>query len=342
MHLPGFGPVKIKRLIERFGSPNDAFLAEPEEFQSNPVWMDRKKFTSWENDLRLVEEADITLIPYFAPNYPARLRGINDAPMLLYVKGTLLSTDNQCIAIIGTRFATPYGMETAESFGQNLARAQVCVTSGLARGIDTAAHKGALRYGRTIAVIGSGLGELYPPENRALANSIAENGAIISEYPMLTPPSKLTFPQRNRIVSGMSRGVLLIEAPEKSGAMITMDLAHQQGKTCWALPGRVDFPSFEGNHSLIKKGKAKLATKAGDVLDGYDDLFSQNLPVKVKHLGLTEQEQQFLSKFPAGSVMMDELCRLTQLPVAKISVLLMGLVFKNIIKEVPGQRYQKR
>lgn len=343
LHLPGFGPVKIRRLIERYGSPFEAFSAEPEEYLANSVWQERKKYTSWEEDLALVEKAGVTLVPYFSANYPARLRGISDAPMLLYVRGSLLPIDNQGIAIIGTRFATPYGMDTAASFSQQLARSNVTVISGLARGIDTSAHQGALQGGRTIAVIGSGLGVLYPPENRLLAETIVEQGAVISEYSMLTPPNKLTFPQRNRIVSGMSRGVLLIEAPEKSGAMITMDLAHQQGRPCWALPGRVDFPSFEGNHTLIKNGKAKLATNAGDVLDGYDDLFPQiSQVVTKKHLGLTEQEEQFLKLFPPGSVMIDELCRLTKLPVAKISVLLMSLVFKNIIKEVPGQRYQKR
>lgn len=341
LHLPGFGPVKIKRLIERYGSPSAAFSAEPEELVKNPVWQKRKNLTSWEEDLEIAEREKVSLIPYFSADYPTRLLGINDAPMLLYVKGHLLSTDNQGIAIIGTRFATPYGMETAESFAHSFARGKVTVISGLARGIDTAAHIGALRQGRTIAVIGSGLSQLYPPENRHLADKIAAQGAVVSEYPMMTPPSRQTFPQRNRIVSGMAQHALLIEAPLKSGAMITMELAHQQGRTCWAVPGMI-VPSFEGNHDLLKKGMAKLTTKPSDILGGYEDLFSQNQPNVAQSKGLTEQEIQFLSQFPPGGVMIDELCRLTKLPIAKINVLLMSLVFKNLIKEMPGQRYQKR
>lgn len=340
LHIPGLGAAKVRRLIQTYGSPTEAFLAEGPELARLPYWEGRKKLNGWEEDLRMVERHGVQLVPFYAKNYPSHLLDIADHPILLYVRGNLLPIDSQAIAVIGTRFSTPYGMDTARSFCRALSQSGAPIISGLARGIDTAAHESALP-GRTLAVIGSGLGNLYPPENRALADAIAEGGAVISEFSMMTPPDRQTFPQRNRIVSGMSRAVLLIEAPKKSGAMITMEIAERQGRVCWAVPGRIDFPSFEGNHWLIQQGKAKLAMRPGDLLEGCFDLFGGVLPKQAK-VDLFGEEKKFFDAMPPGCFSLDELCVLTRQPVAKISVLLMSLVLKNIIKEMPGKRYQKR
>lgn len=345
IHLPGFGPVKIRRLIEQFGSAEKAFRAETEELAKNPSWKGRWKSDSWKKDLDWIERNKVALVDYLAPEYPRLLLTIPDPPILLYVLGNVSALNKSGIAIIGTRFATSYGLEMASRFSEAIARTNLTVISGLARGIDTAAHKGALQNGKTIAVIGSGLGNIYPPENRCLVKQIEENGAVVSEFPMATPPDKQTFPQRNRIVSGMSRAVLLIEAPDKSGAMITMDLAEQQRKACWAIPGRLDFPSFEGNHKLIRQGKACLASQPEDLLEALGDLFSgermNNYAADSTPL-LTGEELELFKAFPPGSSTMDELCIAAKLSVAKLSILLMSLVMKNIIKEMPGQRYQKK
>ncbi len=342
LHIPGLGSVRIKRLIDTYGSPEAAYHAEPPELDHHAGWKQRRSSSLWERDLAAAMQQDIELVPCFSKLYPSRLLDIPDPPILLYVRGKLLPVDCQSIAIIGTRYATPYGMEMAERFGKALAGNGTTVVSGLARGIDTAAHRAALTTGRTIAVIGSGLGNIYPPENRELAEQIASRGAVISEFPMATPPDKQTFPRRNRIVSGMTRGTLLIEAPEKSGAMITMDLARKQGRSCWALPGRIDMPSFEGNHNLVREGRAKLTTKPGEILEGFGDLFDFPSKNPSSSILMSAEEERVYASLPADGAGLDELCRTTKLPVAKISVLLMSLVLKNLVKEHPGQRYKKR
>lgn len=343
LHLPGFGAVRIRKLVERFGSAAAAFSEDPSDLAENTTWKQRWSFSQWEKDMDLIYKENVTLLPFTDPRYPRRLRDISDPPILLYIKGQILPCDGQGIAIIGTRFATPYGLEAAQSFAEELAKSNTTIISGLARGIDTAAHAAALKFGRTIAVIGSGLARLYPPENRLLAEKIASAGAIISEFPMDTPPDKQTFPQRNRIVSGLSRSVLLIEAPEKSGAMITMELARAQGRQCWAIPARLDYTSFNGNHKLMKEGAAQLATSPRDLIAGADDLFGgaalQNHPPKVL---LSAEEVALFDLLPVDCVTLDELCNIAKLPVTKLSVLLMGLVLKNLINEYPGKRYQKK
>lgn len=341
LHIPGFGAVKIKRLIDQYGSPGNAFLAESAELAKLPAWKHRKEQRTWEIDRDIAEKEGVSIVPYFAKNYPSRLLDITDPPILLYVRGKMLASDNQGIAIVGTRYATPYGMERATLYGSVFGASGVTVISGLARGIDTAAHQSSLGKGRTIAVIGSGLANVYPPENRKLADEIAERGAVMSEFPMTTPPDKKTFPQRNRIVSGMSKAVLLIEAPRKSGAMITMDLAYKQGRACWAIPGRSDVFSFDGNHELIQQGRAKLTTRPQDLLDGMADLFG-DVPCKPSLDFLSGEEKRIFAAIPPEGIYLDELCGIMKLPVAKITVLLMSLILKNLIKELPGQRYQKR
>ncbi len=255
------GPVKIQQLLLQHGSAVEVLKAEG-------IWINH---SYWKEHFRLVEQLDIDVIPFTGPRYPKRLLELSDHPIILYVKGSLKPCDQQSIAVVGTREPSDYGKKMAKTISKDLAANGFTVISGLAHGIDTEAHKGALQKGRTIAVMGSGLAQIYPIENKQLADIIAEKGAVISEFPMLATPDRQHFPRRNRIVSGMSLGVFLVEAPQKSGAMITMKNAFSQGKTLFALPGPVDYDSFKGNHMLIKGGKALLVENGEDIVGRFDN-----------------------------------------------------------------------
>lgn len=351
--VPYLGSVKIRQLVEIFGSARDCLKASSHDIESLPgfgkkiaaSWEASKSKTEWQQDFKLAEQYGVKLIPYTSTDYPKRLLTINDHPIILYVKGELKNIDQQSIAIVGTRTTGIYGSEMATQIAEGLSAKGFTVVSGLARGVDTAAHEGALRYGRTIGVIGSGIADLYPKENIGLAEEIAKKGAIISEYPMMTPPDRHNFPRRNRIVSGMTLGTLLIEAPLKSGAMITMDLAFQQGRKLFALPGRADHDNFRGNHALIKSGKAILIENADDVSQSFQDLFSGFEPLKPvyseKGVSLSPEEESLIKQFPQEELSIEELVLKTELPIAKLNVLLMGLTLKKIIREYPGKIYKK-
>lgn len=300
-----------------------------------PRWEQKHE---WQEDLKEVECKKISLISFKDPLYPQSLLQLPDYPLLLYVKGILLPQDREAVALIGTRNASVYGKEMAERFGKELSEKGITVTSGLARGIDTAAHLGALKAGRTIAVLGSGISHIYPKENLKLADHIASQGAIISEYPMNTPPFKSHFPQRNRIVSGMSKAVVLVESPLKGGGMLTMTLGEKQGKPLFAIPGRVDMPSFEGNHAWIKSKKASLMNQPADLFPLFE--IQTNSSTDAPSL-LNEEEKNFLRKLPSEEKSIDELVLLTQLPVMKLNILLTRLVLKKAMKEFPGKLYKK-
>lgn len=353
--IPHLGSVRIRLLLNQFGSASEALKASTKDLhalgnfeKSLPFWNTWQKERNWQQNLELVEQSNVQLIPFTSSSYPKALLSIADPPALLYVKGNLLPKDCQSLAIVGTRQASLYGKEMAENIAQELASNGFTVLSGLARGIDTAAHQGALKTGRTIAVIGSGLSLIYPSENQNLANSIAEQGALISEFPMQTPPDRQNFPQRNRIVSGMAMGTLLIEAPLKSGAMITMNKAYQYRRKLFALPGRADNENFHGNHSLIKSGKAQLVENAQDIFTHFQDFFSfatHSYDTKENfqelNLGLDKEELTLFQQMPIEEIAIDDLYTLTSLPIQNIHRILMGLVLKKKIKEFPGKIYKK-
>lgn len=350
--IPHLGSIKIRLLIHRFGSAKEALEADDSEWQDLPGFGEKVlegkkrwiKDISWQKNLDLANRLGARIVSFTHSDYPRRLLDTSDFPVLLYVKGDLKLLNAPCIAIVGTRQCTVYGSEMAEKIARDLASWGFPVVSGLARGIDTAAHQGALNSGKTIAVIGSGLADIYPKENKSLAHAIMEKGALVSEFSMSTPPDKLNFPQRNRIVSGMSMGTLLIEAPSKSGAMITMHRAKTQERPRFALPGRVDYESFSGNHLLIKSGEAQLVECAQDIAGKFNNLFSvagQLLPPPQK-VPLELEEEKLLAQLPSEEIPFDEIIHLTQLPVMKINVLLMSLVLKKVVKEFPGKVYKKR
>lgn len=257
-HVKGLTPHSLKNLLKTHGSAQEIV-------HRFPAWREQE---GWKKDLEECEKKKITLISYRDPLYPKRLLSHSFFPLLLYVQGSLDGV-SETIAIIGTRNATPYGKEMAEQFGAALASRGVCVISGLARGIDTAAHRGALKSGKTIAVLGSGISSLYPKENQKLADEISERGALVSQYPMLTPPFRSQFPARNKIIAALSDKVLLVESPLQGGGMLTMQFGLEMGKPLFALPGRIDMESFAGNHAWIKSNQAKL-------IDSPNDFFPSN------------------------------------------------------------------
>lgn len=351
LHTQRLGPVKARFLIRHFTSAKQALYADPREVACLPGFDEAlakdlshwREKDGWKKDLEEAHRHNVEIISYADACYPRSLLSISDYPMILYVMGKILPEDEHSIALVGTRCASIYGMEMACQLGEDLARASLTVVSGLARGIDTGGHKGALKSGRTIAFLGSGLAKPYPPENEGLARLIAEKGAIVSELPMNTRPGRQYFPRRNRLVSGMSMGTVLVEAPIKSGAMITMNRAKEQGRKLFALPGRADNKNFRGNHSLIKKGEAQLVENAKDILESFDNFFFQDrvFSQEKKQGELSSQEEDLLEKMPDEELTIEEFVHLARLPVDRVNVLLMGLVLKKRVKEFPGKIYKR-
>jgi DNA processing protein len=260
--LPGMGPVRLRKLLEVFHTPERVLLAKSTELRSvDGVGTELAgKIAEWEShvdlagELRRIEEFGARVITRNSPDYPRELRRLHNPPIILYVWGSLTESDHRAMGVVGSRKTSHYGIESAKKLSYQLAYAGLTVISGLARGIDTAAHQGALAAkGRTVAVIGSGLMDLYPPENLALAEKIAESGAVVSEFPMQFPPSAQTFPYRNRIVAGWGAGVLVVEAGLNSGAIITATQALDQGRLVYAVPGQIDKPTSAGSNRLIQQ-----------------------------------------------------------------------------------------
>lgn len=350
--MPLLGSIKIRLLIHHFGSALRAIQSNPKELALLPgfgpkilnCWEDFLKKTDFKKNLELVEKFSVNLISYQHVNYPKRLLELTDHPILLYVKGTYTKQDQRCLAIVGTRNTSVYGMEMAKKISRELSKAGFTIVSGLARGIDTAAHSGALESGRTLAILGSGLANIYPVENSDLAHKISEHGALISEFPMAAPPDRAHFPQRNRIVSGMTMGTILIEAPLRSGAMLTMNNALEQGRPTFALPGRADLENFKGNHHLIKTKKASLIENSEDVLEFFGDLFqfsSVRSPSVSNHIYLEKEEVELMKNLPEEELSIEDIFQRIKLPISQLNMLLMSLVLKKVIREYPGKIYKK-
>ncbi|MGE5195905.1 MAG: DNA-processing protein DprA [Anaerolineae bacterium] len=352
-HIKGLDVKKISSLLDHFGSATkilEASLADlceildcQETAQRVALW---KEADGWKKDLETVFKQGAQVIPFNDLLYPSNLRILSDPPIVLYVSGEIAPDDlKKALGVVGTRQCSNYGTEMARQLSADLAAGGLTIVSGLARGIDTAAHQGALSCGRTIAVLGSGIANLYPRENDGLAQKIKEKGALVSELPMLTPPSKYQFPRRNRLVSALSIGVLLIEAPLKSGAMITMQLAHVQDKRCFALPGRADIDAFRGNHALIKTRKAELVESASDIFTAIPkNLLNLDLSImkdrQISFDGLALEEKEIFQLLRDGELSIEELVLQTKWPIAKLSSQLMKLVLKEKIQELPGKLYK--
>ena len=291
-------------------------------------------------------EFGATVITQDSPSYPKSLREIHAPPIVLYVWGELQERDHHAIGIIGARRTTHYGTESAKKLAYQIAYAGLTVISGLARGIDTAAHQGALAAkGRTIAVIGSGLLDIYPPENDALAEKIRNgNGAVVSEFSMEIEPDRQTFPMRNRIISGWSHGVLVVEAGLNSGALITASQALEQGRSVYAVPGHINAPSAMGSNRLIQQG-AKLVMSASDILDDLQVLLPETKPspeAAIRPLPeLSSDERRVYDAIEASETPIDQIAAKCDLPSATVSSTLLRLELKHLVKQLPGKYFVK-
>src|SRR5438094_1088667 len=273
-------------------------------------------------------------------------RQIYDPPIVLYVKGRLDSKDKNAVAMVGSRMTTPYGQEVARKLSYQLAYVGVTVVSGGARGIDTAAHQGALSAkGRTVAVLGTGINLVFPPENVELYERIIANGALITQFPFNRPADKQSFPIRNRIVAGMTLGTVVVEANLTSGALITANFANDYGRQVFAVPGRIDSPRSKGCHELIKKG-AKLCESAEDILSEFEYLFpATNRPPSPSETGvlpaieLSENEQKVYDALNHEESSIDEVIRRSGLPSSAVSVALLSLEMKRLVKQLPGKLF---
>ncbi|MBN2097071.1 MAG: DNA-processing protein DprA [Candidatus Omnitrophica bacterium] len=279
--------------------------------------------------------------------YPANLKYIYDPPQTLYVQGKLFPQDNIAIAIVGSRRATYYGLNNAENLAFELAALGITIVSGLARGVDSAAHKGALKAGgRTIAVLGSGLNVIYPAENQELAEEIARHGAVISEFTPDTGPQRYNFPRRNRIISGLSLGIVVVEAAKKSGALITAYSALDQGREVFALPGKVDSFTSRGTHDLIKQG-AKLVDSTQDILEELEPLLAaytkehQDKEQPTIQPNLTEEENSVYSCLSSEALQVDEIMQKTNFSYGRLSTALLKLEYKKLIKQLPGKTFMR-
>lgn len=346
--VPKIGPIRVRRLLAQLGSPSAVLTASlaslqsvdgvgPEAAKSIHHWQDHVDLGG---ELRRVKDFGAKVITLASPEYPALLREIHDPPTVLYILGDLLERDRHAIGVIGTRKPSHYANDCAKKLSYQLAYAGVTVVSGLARGIDTAAHQGALAAkGRTIAVIGSGLLSIYPPENKELAEKIASSGAVITEFSMQVKADRQTFPMRNRIISGCSFGVLVVEAGAQSGALISANQAGEQGRSIYAVPGRIDNPNAIGSNRLIQQG-AKLITCAADVLDDMGILFAEKPKlIRASAPELTGNEQAIHEAIGDDEAHIDVIIERCGLPSHIVSATLLTLEMKKLVRQLPGSRF---
>ncbi len=352
--LPEVGNVIFKNLIGAFGSPRSVFQASITALTgvhrvTERIALHIKEFNDWptiDRELELAERYNISIITSSDRLYPKNLLNIYDYPPLLYVKGHL-SEDDINIAVVGSRMASTYGKFITERLCRELAMKGITIVSGMARGIDSAAHRGALTgKGRTIAVLGSGIDVIYPPENRNLYEKIAASGAVITEFPFSTEPSGPNFPARNRIISGISLGVVVAEANEKSGSLITARSALDQGRDVFAIPGSIDSPGSTGTHKLIREG-AKLCENIYDILEEIlpqiDIAPSQNkdtaIDSGIDRDPLNSSESSVLDKIGKKPIHIDTLIPMTGLNAGNLLNILLTLELKGYIEQLPGKTF---
>ena len=356
--VPDVGFVRINNLIGHFGGLKEIFGASAGRLEKVEKIGPKiaaaitgcEKQKVLENEVRLIRERGARAIAYFDKDYPENLKEIYDPPVILYVKGELRPEDKYAVSIVGSRRASCYGLQTAQRLGLELAARGITVVSGLARGIDAAGHKGALKAkGRTIAVLGSGLANVYPPEHKGLSDEIALHGAVVSEFPMACEPYKDNFPRRNRIISGLSMGVVVVEAAKGSGALITTDFALEQGRELFAVPGHAGAATSKGANMLIRQG-AKLVESADDVLEELGDAIKGRLRSTGISGGfstaytapLAGREKLIFEALGEGPVSVDEIIDGTDLPPAEAMDSLTKMELKGIIRRLPGQSYARK
>lgn len=347
---PGMGPRSFYQLLDAFGSMKDFWAAPAADVRWRVASLGQRRLDAL---LKLRQEFDLgATLSAFAriglqavtlldDEYPTNLKTIFDPPPVLYYRGELKATDELAVGIVGARRATPYGREVALKFARELARSGITVVSGLARGVDSAAHRGALAgEGRTLAVLGCGLNVTYPPENGRLYDQVAARGAVLTEFPLDTPPEARNFPRRNRIISGLSQAVLVVEAAVTSGSLITADFALEQGREVFAIPGPITSSLSQGTNNLIRQG-ARLVRKAEDIIEELGLTIRSTVAGSPTIPELTEREEKLYACFSegAGSVHIDELVRNSKLTAQEVTAILMMLELKGLVRQLPGKMF---
>ncbi|MGI9471265.1 MAG: DNA-processing protein DprA [Rubripirellula sp.] len=349
--LPGIGPRTLTSLLEKFGDAGRVLAASSSQLasirgvgsklvhtiQTAQHHCDASSVVAW------CEQNGVRILTQTCHAYPDPLNELSDAPPILFLRGTWAMEDELAVAIVGTRHATPYGLQQASRFGYALAKAGVTIVSGLARGIDAAAHQGAIdANGRTIAVLGSGLANIYPREHSPLADSIAKRGGVLSEYSPFAKPKGGMFPQRNRLISGMTLGTLVIEAPDRSGALITARLAGEQNREVFALPGPITSRASRGCNQLIRDG-AKLVQTVDDILE---ELGPTRDPIELSdgrqlrnasELTLNEVEQIVLKAIGTESTLIDQVIEASELPAQRVIAVISVLEMRRLVRRLSGQ-----
>jgi DNA processing protein len=358
--ISGIGSARLETLLAYFNSPSTIFDASISELKglSGIGSALAEKICNWKNDLDfdkemdIVEKGGVNIITRLDPEYPELLKEIYDPPICLYCRGKIPDLAFQSIAIVGSRRMSNYGRRMAKHFAESAAYAGWTVISGLAYGVDAVAHQACLNAGgKTVAVLGSGLARIHPQDHIPLARDIIENGAVISEFPMNFPANRQSFPRRNRIVSGLSRAALVVEAGLNSGALITAKIALEQNRNLYAIPGQADQPQSKGCHLLIKKDGAKLTETFDDIVEDFEYLPGFNLKNETANAekemqsetSLSEEEKKILAVLEENSdSSIEKIMSETALPVAKLLALLMQMEMKKLITQLPGRLYSRR
>ena len=365
--VPEIGSTRLRRLLEVFGDLDRLWEASVRDLQgvegispslARRVAACRQDEERLRVELQRAEREGIAILTLADDTYPSLLKSIYDPPLALYVRGTLSPDDACAVALVGARRASVYGLQCAERLGYDVALRGITVVSGLARGIDAAAHRGALRaMGRTLAVLGSGLDRLYPSEHAALAAEIAEHGAVLSEYPLQTPPLPHHFPRRNRIISGLSLGVVVVEAAQRSGALMTVEMALEQGREVFAVPGPMTSVTSQGTHQLLKQG-ARLVTSVEDILeelrlvpqapDPISARPSTEAPRAPLQVNEDHEEDDLTTRRLLGCLDgaqprdVDTIAAQSGLAVAEVSSALLRLELQRTVRQLPGKRFVRR
>ncbi|NLA74972.1 MAG: DNA-protecting protein DprA [Deltaproteobacteria bacterium] len=351
--IKGIGNVTFKNLLSKFGDPENIFRASGSELSGvnglrKETIQDIIKLrleNDPETELKKTEACGARIVTFNDPEYPEPLKQIHDPPMILYMKGVAIPQNKSFIAVVGSRNATHYGLKAAAEFGQGLARRGLGIVSGMALGIDAESHWGCIAgKGYTVAVLGNGIDVVYPSRNRRLYDKICENGTIVSEFPVGSSPSPPNFPQRNRIISGLARGVLVVEATKNSGSLITASLALDQGKDIFAVPGSIESYKSRGCHFLIKQG-AMLVENADDIMEGlgmnYPGVTKGDTFVK-KVLPEMDKMEKFIFEIIGDYPMhIDEIQKRSNIVPGELSGTLTKLELKGIVKQLPGKIFVK-
>ncbi len=351
--VKGLGGVGFKKLAASFTDPTEAFFASPAELARveglhRDVIEGLVNFSGWvevDDELRRVRAAGIDIVRFTSPGYPARLRMIADPPPFLYIKGALLAEDERAVGIVGSRSASDYGRRVARDLSRGLASLGFTVVSGMARGIDGAAHESALRSGgRTIAVLGSGVERPYPPEHDELYRRISEHGAVVSELPLGTRPMAFNFPARNRMISGLSLGVVVVEATEKSGSLITAAMALEQGREVFAVPGEAGASRSRGAHRLIRQG-AKLVETVDDIIEEIAPQLARRAggatqaPARVLPPNAGENTRKIFTLLQDNPLQVDQVIERSGLAAAQVLEILLDLELLGFVRQSPGNLY---